>query len=406
MNNATIPEALEQLRRGGILIVLDDDDRENEGDFILSAELATPQSINFLAAEGRGLICVALPPDRAKALDLSIPQRANALHGTGFTESVDLAALPGTGISASDRCETIQALASPLSKPEDFARPGHVFPLIAKPAGVLERRGHTEATVDLCRLAGLQPVGVLCEIMNPDGTMARRPQLEEVARRHGFPIITVEQLAQYRRLHEAQARETSKAILPTKWGDFTLHYFATTDGEVLALTPGPFADALPQSKPLVRLHSECLTGEAFGSLRCDCGPQLDKALEQIAQEKHGAVIYLRQEGRGIGLEAKVKAYALQDQGLDTWDANTAQGLPADARTYDAPAAILRAWGWHSLRLMTNNPQKVEALRRHGIEVEVVPLSVGANSSNQTYLKTKKERFGHWLEPGAAVKEKP
>jgi 3,4-dihydroxy 2-butanone 4-phosphate synthase/GTP cyclohydrolase II len=399
--NSDVATVVETFRRGGIVIVLDDDDRENEGDFILAAQFATPENINFLAAEGRGLICAALSPERAKKLNLTVPSNANALHGTAFTESVDLAALPGTGISASDRAETLRALAHPQSKPEDFARPGHVFPLVGKAGGVLERRGHTEATLELCRLAGLEPVGVLCEIMRPDGTMARRPDLEVLAAKNGFPLLTVEQLVRHRLEKESPVRETSVTQLPTLKGVFEFRHFVSPWGEVLTLSMGNLVQG--SKPPLVRIHSECLTGEVFASLRCDCGPQLDEALDRIAKEGRGVLVYLRQEGRGIGLEAKIKAYALQDQGMDTWEANTAQGLPPDARSYDAAAQILSSWGVQNVRLMTNNPAKIEALKRHHFDVEIVPLVVPPGPHNQRYLETKKKRFGHLLDSGDSAK---
>lgn len=407
---SSVEEATAQIARGGIVIVVDDADRENEGDFIMAASCATPESVNFLAAEGRGLICAALEENRARALDLRVQGRSDEgpapLHGTAFTESIDYVRGTTTGISASDRSATFMALADPTSRVDDFARPGHVFPLVARNGGVIARRGHTETTVDLCRLAGLEPVGVLCEILNPDGSMARLPQLRELACRFDMPLVSVEQLTIWRKKHECLINPGETVSFPTRNGDFELIMFDSI-GEVFPLSlrrpeAATVRDGSPTDRkvalPLVRVHSECFTGDVFGSSRCDCGPQLDAAMEMIGKESRGAVIYLRQEGRGIGLKAKLRAYKLQEGGLDTWDANTAQGLPPDDRDYWEAAQIIKLFGWREIRLLTNNPTKVEALELYGIHVaEIVPLRVGVNPHNRAYLETKRKRFGHLFE---------
>lgn len=397
----TVEEALEAIASGLPILVADDTDRENEGDFVIAAEHATPEVVNLFAAEGRGLICAALPADRGKDLSLSVEryqQGGQARHGTAFTASVDYLVGTSTGISCADRSATLRALADPRSRPDDFGRPGHVFPLIARSGGVLERRGHTEATVDLCRLAGLSGVGVLCEVMLPDGTMARWPDLQQLARRLGLPLITVEALAAFRARTETPIALLRKVALPTDRGDFDLHLFGGP-GETRPLALRARERESRPSHPLIRLHSECLTGDVFGSHRCDCGAQLDQAQRQIATEGYGAVIYLRQEGRGIGLEAKLAAYELQEDGLDTVDANRALGFPDDARRYVEAAWILRSWGWNEVRLLTNNPDKVAGLEAAGIRViQVLSLEVGHHPENTTYLVTKRDRMGHRL-PG-------
>lgn len=399
MKMNTVEEAIAALASGLAILVADDEDRENEGDLICAAEHATPLMVNLFAGEGRGLLCVALPPDRAKQLGLELlpsSRGPGALHGTAFTTSVDWIHGTSTGISCDDRSATFRGLASATAQPEDFARPGHVFPLIARADGVLERRGHTEATVDLCRLAGLSGVGVLCEVLRPDGTMARLGDLEALATRLGIPLITVEALAAYRARTETPVVPLETVDLPTEHGPFTLTLFSGPGGvRPLALRRIEGGPADPKLPPLVRVHSECLTGEVFGSVRCDCGPQLAEAQRRIAAEPRGAVVYLRQEGRGIGLEAKLKAYRHQEAGLDTAEANEVQGLAVDGRTYHEAAWILRSWGWTEVRLMTNNPDKVRGLEQAGIRVvEVVGIEVGAHPANLNYRKTKRDRMGH------------
>lgn len=408
---STIERALDALGNGGMVIVVDDENRENEGDFVLAARFATPEAVNFLAAQGRGLICVAMDAAWAGRLDLRVrpTDGRSALHDTAFADSVDYARGTTTGISASDRSATIRALADPASGADDFARPGHCFPLVAREGGVLARRGHTEATVDLCAAAGLEPVGALCEILRPDGSMARLPDLVALARDLDMPIVSVADLVAWRRSRERLITAERSVFLPTEHGNFRLTFF---DGPFsrgpLALRPaaacanGPDGSqagvSRPAKVPLVRVHSECLTGDVFGSRRCDCGPQLVAAMDMVAREGDGAVIYLRQEGRGIGLHAKIKAYALQDDGMDTWDANTALGFPPDARDYWEAAHIIRHFGWTGVRLLTNNPDKARSLAAYGITVtELVPLHVGACEHNKHYLETKRVRFGHLAE---------
>ena len=395
----TIEEAIEALASGLAVLVADDEDRENEGDFICAAEHATPEMVNLFAGEARGLMCAALPPPLAEHLGLELASTRGgppALHGTAFTSSVDWVHGTSTGISCADRSATFRGLASPEAQAHDFARPGHVFPLIAKAGGVLERRGHTEATVDLCRLAGLSGVGVLCEVLRPDGTMARYADLEVLAARLGIPLITVEALAAFRAKTETPVWVIETVELPTARGPFSLTLFSTPgEGRPLALKRIEDAPASPSRAPLVRIHSECLTGDVFASVRCDCGPQLEEAQRRIAAEPRGALIYLRQEGRGIGLEAKLRAYRHQEAGLDTADANLVQGLPVDDRRYFEAAWILRSWGWDEVRLLTNNPDKVRGLEEAGIRVvEVVGLEVGAHPANHEYRKTKRDRLGH------------
>lgn len=405
----TIQDALEALASGLPILVADDENRENEGDLICAAEHATAEMVNLFATEGRGLICAALFPDRARALGLSVDRPAGGapvLHGTAFTASVDLVHGTTTGISCADRSATLRALADPGSVPTDFARPGHVFPLVARKGGVLVRRGHTEATVDLCRLAGLSGTGVLCEVLNPDGTMARWDDLKALALRLGIPLVTVEALAAYRARTETPVTPLQTVRLPVAEGPFTLTLFdAPGGGRPLALRrtenfkhPKDAAGTGRTIPPLVRIHSECLTGDVFGSLRCDCGAQLAEARRLIAAESRGAVVYLRQEGRGIGLEAKLNAYALQETGLDTVDANLALGFPADERSYDEAAWLLRSWGWTEVRLLTNNPAKAAGLERAGIRVtEILPLVAGDHPENQAYTQTKRDRMGHRID---------
>ena len=396
----TIEEALQALASGLPILVADDEGRENEGDLICAAEHADPAMVNLFITEGRGLVCAALPPNRAATLGLGLASTVggpSALHGTAFTQSVDYIHGTTTGISAADRAASFQALADPAARADDFARPGHVFPLIAKAGGVLERRGHTEATVDLCQLAGLSGVGVLCEVLNPDGTMARWTDLEKLGARLGIPLVTVEALAAHRARTGNPLTVVETVDLPTGRGPFQLTMFAGPGGSrPLALrrveAPAPVSAGVP---PLVRVHSECLTGDVFDSRRCDCGSQLDEAQRRIAAEPRGAVVYLRQEGRGIGLEAKLRAYVHQQDGLDTVDANLVQGLAADLRTYDEAAWILKSWGWTEVRLLTNNPAKAAGLERAGVRVtEMIPLEVGGHCANLAYRKTKRDRMGH------------
>ena len=398
--------AIEELRRGRMIIVTDDATRESEGDLMIAAVHATEGDVNLMAREARGLICCAIDAPTAERLDLKVQvdEKRKPLHGTAFTESVDWVHGTTTGISAADRAAAIRGLADAKSRPEDYARPGHVFPIVARAGGVLERGGHTEAAVDLCRLAGLPPVCAICEIMSNDGTMARGEDLEGTARRLGLPIVSVADIVHFRRLRERLVTPAARAALPTRWGSFTIHNFtspygSSTEGPLL-LSRGAVFETLPreeeESPPiLVRVHSECRTGDAFGSLRCDCGEQLAESMRRIGEEREGAVIYLRQEGRGIGLDAKLQAYTLQDQGLDTVEANHRLGFPADMREYWEAAQILRLMGRRRVRLLTNNPDKVAGLTSYGIEVaERIPLHVVGNPHNLRYIQTKRDRLGH------------
>lgn len=393
---SALSQALNQLRRGGMVILVDDEDRENEGDLVLAAEFATPEAINFMARYGRGLICLALTGEQVDRLGLP-PMVANnrARRSTAFTVSIEAREGITTGISAHDRAKTIQVAVDPQVAATDICSPGHVFPLRAAEGGVLARDGHTEGAVDLMRLSGLRPAGVICEVMRDDGQMARRPDLEAFASEHGLPILTIRDIIAHRMANETLVEEVARAQLPTEHSSVPLevHAFRSrVDGtEHLALIRNPL-----RGTPLVRLHSECLTGDALGSLRCDCGSQLQEALRQIATGDGGALIYLRgQEGRGIGLANKIRAYALQDQGHDTVEANTALGFAPDARDYGIAGQILRALGIGRLRLLSNNPRKAEALEQHGIAViERVPLEIPANPHNWRYLATKRDKFGH------------
>ena len=380
------------------MILVDDEDRENEGDLIMAAEHVTPEWVNFMLRECRGLLCVALTEERAKALDLPLMvERNQDPQGTRFTVSVDARGTT-TGISAYERAATIRLLADPEATAQDFRRPGHIFPLVARPGGVLRRAGHTEATVDLLRLAGLTPVGSLIEILKEDGTMARLPDLLAFARQHGLKVGTIADLIRYRlEKGDLYVRREAEAALPTRFGEFRiLGYRDTLTGEEhAALVMGSWE---PEEPILVRMHSECLTGDALHSLRCDCGFQRDLALERIAREGKGVLVYLRQEGRGIGLINKIRAYHLQDQGLDTVEANLALGFPPDLRDYGVGAQILYDLGVRKMRLLTNNPRKVKALSGFGIEiVERIPLRAGDNPFNERYLQAKKEKLGHWMD---------
>ncbi len=397
MNFATVEEALAAIRQGRMVIVVDDEDRENEGDLVMAAQFATPEAINFMIKEARGLLCVPMPKEWAERLGLRpMVEPPRDSHETAFTVSVDAREGITTGISAPDRARTIRLLADPEAGPEDFVSPGHVFPLVAREGGVLRRAGHTEAAVDLCRLAGLTPVGVICEIMNEDGTMARLPDLKRFAEEHGLPILTIADLIAYRKAREKLVERVAEADLPTKWGHFRIVTYRDllSGQEHVALVKGEVAGDSPV---LVRVHSECLTGDALGSLRCDCGDQLHRAMEMIEAEGKGVLLYMRQEGRGIGLANKVCAYHLQDQGLDTVEANLHLGYPPDLRDYGIGAQILADLGVKKLRLLTNNPKKVAGLSGYGLEiVEEVPIEVDPNPYNKRYLKAKKEKLGHRL----------
>ena len=396
---AAVSAALQAIARGLPVVVADAADRENEGDLILAAEKITPELAAFFIRHSTGILCVPVTGERADALRLPLMVRDNQeSHRTAFTVSVDWRHGTTTGVSASDRAATIRGLADPAATPSDFVRPGHVFPLRAHPLGVLARPGHTEAAVDLARLAGLQPAGLLCEIINDDGTMARGAQLEEFARRHRLPFITIAELAAYRRQTERLVTRVATSRLPTRHGDFTAHvYRSAIDGtEHVALVKGDIAG---RENVLARVHSECITGDILGSLRCDCGTQLDHALARISRETSGVVVYLRnQEGRGLGLAAKIRAYALQDQGLDTVQANERLGLPVDARSYDVGAQILSDLGLTTIRLLSNNPAKITGLESYRLRItERVPLITAPTCENAAYLRAKQSKLGHLLD---------
>ena len=394
----SLEEALEDLKAGKCLVVVDDEQRENEGDLVMPAEKVTPEAINFIVTHARGLVCMPIVGERLDELDmpLMVGQNASSKHQTAFTVSVDYKNGTTTGISAGDRAATIKAMIDPTSRPEEFSRPGHLFPLRYHPGGVLARAGHTEAIVDLCRIGGMYPAGIVCEIMNEDGSMSRMPDLETFAQTHGLKILSIAQIIAHRRRHELLVERVAEARLPTKYGDFTaIAYRSTADvGEHIALTVGKWDAEHPV---LVRIHSECLTGDVFGSIRCDCGEQIEMALKILSQEGSGIFLYMRQEGRGIGLHNKIKAYSLQDNGLDTVDANKTLGFEPDLRHYGVGAQILQDLGVRKLRLMTNNPRKVVGLTGFDLEiVERVPVEASVNDENRTYLRTKKARMGHIL----------
>ena len=394
---ASIEEALEEIRRGRMIVVCDGEDRENEGDLVLAAQFATPEQINFMAKHARGLICLALTPERCEELGLRLMAAKNeAPLETAFTVSVEAAEGVTTGISAHDRARTVQVAIDPHSKPEDLVQPGHVFPLKARAGGVLERTGHTEASVDIARLAGLIPAGVICEIMNEDGTMARVPDLVPYCREHGLKMVTVADLIAYRRQTERLVERVVSTKLPTAFGEFTaVGYRALLDDKHhVAMVKG---DVAGTEDVLVRVHSECLTGDVFHSLRCDCGEQLASALAMIEREGRGVLLYLSQEGRGIGLLNKLRAYKLQEEGLDTVDANLKLGLPADLRDYGIGAQILGDLGLSSIRILTNNPKKIIGLEGYGLSVsEQVPIQAAPNPHNQAYLDAKRDKMGHVL----------
>ena len=392
----TIESAIEDIKVGKLVIVVDDEDRENEGDFITASHNATPEVINFMSKHGRGLICVPMLEDRCKELGLELMVNNNtALHETAFTVSVDLLGHGcTTGISAHDRSKTIQALLDPNTKPEELGKPGHIFPLIAKKGGVLRRAGHTEATVDLARLAGFEPSGVLVEIMNDDGSMARLPQLKEIAKKFDFKIISIKDLIEYRIKRDSLIDEIVRVDMPTQFGHFKLVAFQekNSSNEHLALMKGSWQ---PDEPVMVRVHSSCFTGDILGSLRCDCGEQLHKAMQMVEAEGKGVILYMNQEGRGIGLVNKLRAYRLQEEGLDTVEANLHLGFQTDQRDYGVGAQILRHLGISKLRLISNNPKKRVGLIGYGLEiVDNLPISVDPNPHNQKYLQTKKDKLGH------------
>lgn len=394
----TIEEAIEELRNGKVIIVVDDEDRENEGDFLTAARNATPEIINFMATHGRGLICAPLSEERCDQLGLEMMVRNNsAAYETPFTVSIDLIGHGcTTGISASDRSKTILALIDPETRPEELGKPGHIFPLRARKGGVLRRAGHTEAAVDLSRMAGYEEAGIIVEILNEDGSMARLPQLIEIANKFDLKIISIEELIKYRITNETHIERVVDVNLPTALGDFQLHAYKdrNSDMDHLVLVKGEWKEDEPI---LVRVHSSCLTGDIFGSCRCDCGPQLHKAMEMIEKEGKGVIVYMNQEGRGIGLVNKLKAYKLQEEGFDTFDANVKLGFKPDERDYGVGAQMLRDLGVRKMRLMSNNPKKRTGLIGYGLEiVENVPLEVESNEHNAQYLKAKRDKFGHNL----------
>ena len=401
----TIDEAMGDFRQGRILIVVDDDEREDEGDFVCAAEFATPEVVNFLTKHGRGIVCAPIESARAKELGLDLMVDSNtSLHETPFTVSVDYIQGTTTGVSAADRSETVRSFVRPETRPEDLARPGHIFPLRALEGGVLRRAGHTEAVIDLCRLSGVFPAGVLCEIMNDDGTMARVPDLMKIARHFHLKIITVRDLIEYRMTREKLVHRIVDTHLPTRHGTFQMYLYRseTDQKEHLALVKGEID---PERPVLVRVHSECLTGDIFGSLRCDCNEQLVAALKMVERSGSGVILYMRQEGRGIGLLNKLRAYKLQDEGLDTVEANEKLGFRPDLRDYGIGAQILRDLGIVKMALLTNNPKKVVGLSGYGLEiVERIPLEMDPNEVNERYLQTKRDKLGHLILVGSKGKD--
>jgi 3,4-dihydroxy 2-butanone 4-phosphate synthase/GTP cyclohydrolase II len=397
MGVSSVPEVIEDVKAGKIIIIVDDEDRENEGDLALAAEKVTTEAINFMVKHARGLVCLPTTGQRLEELQLPLMVDDNtSKFSTAFTVSIDAKKGTTTGISAADRATTIKAVIDPATRPQDLARPGHIFPLRAKEGGVLVRAGQTEAMVDLARLAGLYPAGVICEVLNEDGTMARMPQLEEMADKYGIKIVTVADLIAYRVRHERLVRRVAETRLPTRYGEFTtIAYKSDMDpDEHIALVMG---DILTDEAVLVRVHSECVTGDVFGSLRCDCGEQVSLAMQSIAKEGRGVFLYMRQEGRGIGLHNKIRAYALQDNGLDTVDANLQLGFGPDLRDYGIGAQILADLGLHDIRLLTNNPKKVIGLEGYGLKVvQTVPIVTSPTPYNRRYLETKQKKLGHLL----------
>lgn len=393
----TIEEALEDIRNGKIIIVVDDEDRENEGDFVCAAELVTPETVNFMATNGKGLICASLTEERCAELDLPLMVSSNtSSHATAFTVSVDLIKGCTTGISASDRAKTLRALVDPATRPDDLGRPGHIFPLKSKRQGVLRRAGHTEAAVDLTVLAGLKPGGVLVEIMNEDGSMARLPELASIATAYHLKIITIKDLIAYRLNSDSIVLKGTEVKLPTEYGDFNLIPFIQKSNglEHVAITKGTWSQ---EENVLVRVHSSCVTGDIFGSFRCDCGDQLHEAMKMVQKEGKGAIIYLNQEGRGIGLYNKMKAYKLQEEGRDTVEANVELGFQDDERDYGVGAGMLHALGIRNIRLITNNPVKKAGLEGYGMTIiETIQLEIPSNKHNQFYLETKRDKMGHFL----------
>ncbi|WP_408096811.1 bifunctional 3,4-dihydroxy-2-butanone-4-phosphate synthase/GTP cyclohydrolase II [Peredibacter sp. HCB2-198] len=395
----TIESAIQDLKLGKMIIVVDDEDRENEGDFVMPAETITPEAVNFMITHGRGLLCAPVTPEIAKRLELPLQVQSNTdSMGTAFTVTIDAKIKGSTGISASDRARTLNIMTSPETKAHAFTRPGHIFPLIAKNGGVLERTGHTEAAVDFSRLAGFSPVGAICEIMNEDGSMSRLPELFQLADKHQLKVVSIADLVEYRKRHENLISSVESIPFPNKFGEFQMFIFHSEllKQEHVAIVKGDL-EKFKSAPTLLRVHSECFTGDIFGSYRCDCGDQLNNSMKMIEENGSGMVVYLRQEGRGIGLFNKVKAYQLQDQGMDTAEANLHLGFPVDSRDYTMAAQILRYFNVSDIKLLTNNPQKIEGLNKHGFsKIERVPLEINANQKNAQYLLTKKTKLGHLL----------